>query len=715
MFPKSFGDDLVSAHSSVVWNANLVPYVQSDSDADAAFLLGVTQYFLRAFQFELLRRVAEGRISESIGPLGNDIDHTLRIFDFGKRSNNILQAMDPQAKLWIQNFVRGINFAQKNTAEPFEFSFLKIKSVPWTTADLVSVTRVLSADVNWFTWIKSLSIKQETGPDSNKLSPWQLEQIQILERVFLSLSKSGSNTWVIGPTLSQNGKGYIASDPHVGIIYPNLWLLAGIDSPSIKVVGMMLPAIPFVLLGRNEHMAWGGTNMRGMSTEFFNISQLDPKQFVIREELIKTRFYFDKKVQIRNSSLGPVLSDSPIFKDSQYSFAVKWMGHEVSDELGSFFKMNRAKDAKEFRAAFANYAVSAQNFLYIDSSGNIGHVLATRQPKRNYDRAQFGPLLDPSDDFLWKEFRGPLDLQVLRNPLSGFLASANDKPNFEKTQLGLFFAPSDRSQRIKNLISQKTTQNEKISLQDSILWQTDVFSQNAFDVKNRVVKILKEKFKAGEGFRDTNFKSLDDWDGRFEASSKGALIYSCMEAGLVDHIEARWQKQNFSEGSDQVQSLKLDSSSSLRELLKSSKIFQIFTTDDWTRILKNCFEGDLKVYSNWGEKHPLKFAHPFSNIPLVGKGFQLLERGESGSFDTIMKRAHRVNSGSSSTTYGATARHVSDMANIDENYFVLFGGQDSWVKSDAGSDQIALWDESKYLKIPLSKQLRSEYFPIRIK
>ena len=168
-----------------------------------------------------------------------------------------------------------------------------------------------------------------------------------------------------------------AFDPHRGLMLPNLWVIVGYKSPSMHSVGLTFPGVPMVLVGRNAHIAWGGTNMLALSSSLYDVSELNDDTFAERRVAMTVRWWFDRQVAIRDSALGPVISDAEIIqKLKPPPLAIRWRGHSVSDEFSAFLSVNRASNWREFRAAFAPYAVSGQNMLYADDRGNIGQVLA---------------------------------------------------------------------------------------------------------------------------------------------------------------------------------------------------------------------------------------------------------------------------------------------------------------------------------------------------
>ena len=101
--------------------------------------------------------------------------------------------------------------------------------------------------------------------------------------------------------------------------------------------------------------------------------------------------------------------------------------------------------------------------------------------------------------------------------------------------------------------------------------------------------------------------------------------------------------------------------------------------------------------------HRLRLAHPLSRLPLVGGGTVFAEEGVGGSSETLMKTAHATTAeGAHSVTYGSNARHVSDLSDPDENWFVLLGGQDGRFNSSTMLDQWELWRRGEYVRVPLT-------------
>ena len=114
----------------------------------------------------------------------------------------------------------------------------------------------------------------------------------------------GSNSLAVAGHRSDTGGALMANDPHLGILVPNVWLIAGVRSPSYHAVGLMAPGLPIFAIGRNPHIAWGGTNMRAASSDLYDVSKVPASEIDERSESIGVRWWFDSDVTVRETRWG---------------------------------------------------------------------------------------------------------------------------------------------------------------------------------------------------------------------------------------------------------------------------------------------------------------------------------------------------------------------------------------------------------------------------
>lgn len=708
--------DLPIEHEITIhWDDHQIPFIEAASDTDLAFALGLVHAHLRLGQMEISRRISQGRLAEMAGPLAVPIDHSLRILNFTRGVTATEAALPEESRAWLENFVHGINFYQANTpALPQEYSVLGLKREPWTVADILTIGRLSAADVNWLVWFPLLKLRErddwpalwqrlvETGSASLP-SFRKPRRLAFLSRLLGGLSRSGSNSFAVAAKRSKTGGTLMANDPHVNFTLPNLWLIVGCKSPSYHTVGLMLAGLPFFGLGRNQDIAWGGTNMRAASSDLYDISKLDAEEITERRETISVRGWFSHDIVIRETKFGPVLSDAPVFKHFKSSaFALRWLGHDVSDEITAFLKANRARNWQEFRQAFSLFAVPGLNMLYADVKGNIGQLMAVQLPSRNFDHPP-DLILDPRNpDALWGERIGADDLPTSYNPRAGFLVSSNNRPVDANVPISYFFAPDDRFARINTLLDA----NAKIGVSDLESIQQDVYMASAA----KLAKLIVDKIDA-LGLSDRQTANghdlvglLRSWDGHYTADSRGALAFEL----FLFHFTKVFAGGAFAEyaaaansGVVRVKTLMIDDLDRIDPVILRQNL-----RDALVRAAPQ-----LNDFVDWGDMHQIRLAHPLAFLPVVGGRYRFGDHPIGGSSDTVMKSAHGSTDERHFTAYGANARHISDLSDMDSNYFVMLGGQDGWFRSSAFLDQVPLWQSGQYVQVPLRLESVQAQFP----
>ncbi|MCA9312093.1 MAG: penicillin acylase family protein, partial [Phycisphaerales bacterium] len=427
-----------AAPAEVCWDTHSIPFILAGDDLDVPYLMGVTHAHLRLTQMEITRRLSQGRLSEMAGPPANRIDHTIRALALDRAVPEMVSTLPDETRRWIQRYVDGINdHRDLVAARPADYRLAGIGEEPWTIADVLTIGRLACMDINWGKWVSLLPLRDEPGwddymerlhafsaaarPSFGSGEPTPLDPL-------LDAGRTGSNCVAVAPSRSATGSALLAGDPHLGLPQPNLWCIIGYRSPSHAAVGLTFPGLPFVLVGRNPHLAWGGTNMHALASVLYALPAEEP--LVERSHRIRTRLFFDRTVTVRESALGPVISDAPLFREiADRPVALKWRGHEPSDESTAFLKASHAKTGEAFRAAFETFAAGSQNMLYADDQGNIGQVLAFEfHPAAGYAAAAPGPV-DPEDPRMqWGPGIDSTRLPSAVNPAAGFLVSANNTP-----------------------------------------------------------------------------------------------------------------------------------------------------------------------------------------------------------------------------------------------------------------------------------------------
>jgi penicillin amidase len=714
--------------TDILWNPQGVPYIITKNDDDAAFALGMVQAHLRLGQMEIARHIVQGRLSESLGTYFNDIDHTLRIINFYKAVPEILEKMPPKSRDWLKNFIAGINYYKNNLPrKPHDIDMFTFDTrEQWQEADAIALGKLGGTDLHWILFSKLLPLLEKNSPEAllalekefyaNAQTGFNADGIAQLnsdasgaEKMIALLkmfNKSGSNAYAISGDKSATHAPIFAADPHLGIFLPNFWLMAGIQSPSYHVVGMMAPGTPVFAFGRNQNLAWGGTNLRAIQTHFVDITN-DAKDHHITttKTIIKNRLWTDTAYHIRDSDMGVIISDSGLFPTlKKKTIALKWLGHYPTDEITAMLHVASAKNGTEFQDSLKDFGLPAQNMIFADIKGNIGNVLATSLTNRPaaFPKSLWSTPTAVTQDY--QKIYNATTLPAQINPASGFVVSANNIPiKGDNIPLVSWYTTSDdRIKRLNHLLSQ----NHRYSVADMMTFQKDTYSISSVALRDALVKHLNTM--GTDNFQDAEsvIMTLRDWDGTYNADSRGALLIEGFLDGILKPLYRQTNNKDLLNRLDQDSRLVGYTAHLLQSLSKHEA--QPIITQGLNRARQLG-----ETYDVWGDIHTMKLGHLASAIPVIGNQYVTDEFPASGNRETLMKTSSDRTPMPHSVNYGSNARQVSDLSNPDANYFLLLGGQDSFAGSDNYTDQVYLWRIGQYIQMPLSTDKIDRLFPFK--
>ena len=365
----------------------------------------------------------------------------------------------------------------------------------------------------------------------------------------------GSNSWVVGGAHTITGKPLLANDPHLSPSLPSVWYQMGLHCRTVSekcqydVSGYTFAGMPGVVIGHNKDIAWGLTNS-GVDVTDLYLEKLtgegylyDGKvvPFKTREETIKVAGGASKKIVVRETNNGPLLSDrddelvqvgkkagvdtaAPDRGDG-YGIALRWTALEAGTTMDAVFAMDKAADWDEFRAAAARFEVPSQNLVYADTRNNIGYTLPGRIPTRAEDHDGSVPAPGWDSKYRWTGYIDQDELPYEYNPERGYIVTANqaavgkDYPYTLTTDWGY----GTRSQRITDLIESKIKGDGKISTEDMRLMQTD----NSSEIAKLLVPQLLKIDVGDKDVREAQ-KLLEGWDYTQDADSAAAAYFNAV-------------------------------------------------------------------------------------------------------------------------------------------------------------------------------------------
>lgn len=716
-----------------------IPYIEAKNEADLYFAQGYVTAGDRLWQMDSLRRVARGQTAEIFGKQALNEDMRWRRFGFSQIAEETLKVMNPNLKNALENYARGVN-AYIATLDkdklPIEFQILQYQPTEWKTTDTIVIGKILADGLSttWYQDVNLANMKKSLPPEKfeqitnqvteydvvlfgkdkpkvksktasvnigSELNKFVAEDFLIrkksLERTgFYAEELAASNNWVISGKGTFDGNSLLANDPHLRATAPGIWYLSHLSTPDMKVSGVTFPGVPGVVLGHNEFIAWGATNV-GPDVQDVYLEEFNDKgeyktakgweKPAIRKEIIKVRTSVaktdtvDEVLEVIETKNGVVFNNS-----GEQKLSLKWTArNSVNEEFEAFILLNKAKNWDEFRESLKNYGGATQNFVYSDVKGNIGWQVAGQIPLRR-DGDGSMPYDGSTNKGDWIGSIPFDELPRLYNPPSGFIVTANQRivgTDYKYPQMTRQIAPPWRAKRIVELINS----NKKISMNDVSDIQHDVFN---FPLSEFAREIVKRKAASIE-----TLTILKGWDGKMNADSVGATIVD----GINNCVGNKIANDNKPASSYLI----------IQNILpyaipKDDKLWLPKNFTNWDELLKVCDTetnaklADVKGFGadssnwKWGDYNTADFFHPLSPALFVGEQFKASFTGVGGSSQTP------------NVGQNVSMRFIAKPANWDETRHVIPLGQSGNPQSSHWKDQFEYWRTGKAVVFPFTNE-----------
>ena len=725
-----------------------IPYIEAKNDEDLYFAQGYVTASDRLWQMDLLRRNERGELAEVLGNTVLEQDKQHRTLGFAQEVEIEFVRASPGARTVLEAYANGVNAyiasLDLKTLPP-EFQILQYKPKPWTPADSLLVGK-LFAEALSNTWrldimraaLAALPAEKRAGlmpeispldvlvvgndsrannktasaiqPSGDTHESSTQETLLALARdqeiAAQSLARVGvyaeglaaSNNWVVSGKHTASGKPLLANDPHLQASAPSIWYLVHLSAPGQRVAGVAAPGGPGVILGHNEYITWGMTNV-GPDVQDLYEEKFDPnnpkryqtpagwRDADVRQEEIKVRKGFTDSATDTVAFDVTVTQHGPIvFEKGGKRYALRWTALDPAlNKADSAYVINRARNWKEFSAALESFTAPTQNIVYADTAGHIGYHAAGVVPIRKSGDGSV-PYDGSTDDGDWIKYIPIKDLPTLYDPPSGIIVTANqrivgtDYPYF----LTHSWAQPYRARRIFELLNEKP----KLTTDDFRRIQGDVYSIGGVSFARQVSKILRPGLKPDEAKLGELLDSFNQWDGLMNSDSRVAPIVVQMRlafrsriltAALGDELIKVYQWSNFDTTIDRL----------IAEQPKEWLPKEFATYSD---LLRACYEDARKVMAKnvgedeskwkWGELFKVNFRHPLSSAPMIGLQFTVAPVPQNGSGGS----AATVNVGAN-----VSMRLIADTSNWDQTQHGITLGESGIPSSPHWSDQLADW------------------------
>jgi penicillin amidase len=561
----------------IVRDADAIPHIRANDEADALFGLGYVHAQERLWQMEFQRRVAYGRLAEVVGPEGLPADRLLRTIGLARAAREAWPKIDGRSRALIEAYVAGINAflaGHHGGGLPVEFALLRTSPEPWTGVDVVAwqKTMALNLSANWREELLRVQLEARVGADGAaalmpaytrggpvilptdavlrarpigagapgtvpapaggpvSIAPGAVADMAALAAIIDRLDVApplggGSNNWVVSGARTITGKPLLANDPHLAGQAPAVWYLAHLTGGALDVIGATLPGVPGVMIGRNQRIAWGITALLGDVQDLYleRVNTRDQAEYAgglepvrVVRETIKVRGQADVPLRVRLTRHGPIVSD--VLERPQATLAFRWTGLDPDDATAEcFIRVNLAGSWPQFTEALRRMHVPLLNFVYADVDGNIGYYGPGAYPVRSAGDGT-RPVPGWTGDHEWRGYLHESEWPWAYNPSRGYLLSANNKvaPEGFPFALGSSWEAPYRAARIAELIEGTS----KMAVEDMHRMQRDVRSAQAAVV---LPFLLSARPLDSAGREAMDF--LRDWDGTLDGSSPQAALY----------------------------------------------------------------------------------------------------------------------------------------------------------------------------------------------
>ena len=728
-----------------------IPYIEAKNQEDLYFAQGYVTASDRLWQMDLLRRTERGELAEVLGAGPNNAaleqDKQHRTLGFAQEVDAELVQAAPASRALLEAYAQGVNAyigSLDARSLPPEFQILQYKPKPWTPADSLLITKVFAEGLS-STWRldlmraalaglpaeKRAGLMPETSPldvlvvgkdsketnrkassahpagSSNNFSRETLLALardgelanQALARVGLyAEGLAASNNWVVSGQHTATGKPLLANDPHLPGTAPSIWYMVHLSAPGLHVAGVSAPSGPGVIIGHNDRIAWGMTNV-GPDVQDLYEEKFDPanpqryltpegwRNVDVRHEEIKVRKGFTDSatdtvtLDVSITRHGPI-----IFQNGSKRYALRWTALDPKlNTTDSVYMINRARDWKDFNDALRTFTAPTQNIVYADVDGHIGYHAAGVVPIRRSGDGSL-PYDGSTDEGDWINFIPIEKLPMLYDPPSGIIVTANqrivgsDYPFF----LTHSWAQPYRARRILDLL----TRTPKLTADDFRRIQGDVYSIGNVLFAREIAKALRPRLTPADTKLGELLDNLDKWDGLVNADSHIApLLWQIriafrsrvLAAALGDDLVKTYQWGNFDVTIDRL-------------ITEQPKDWLPKEFSSYADLLLACYQDARAVLTKnigtdeskwtWGEMVKVRFTHPLAGAPLIGLQFTIPPFPQNGTGGL----AATPNVGGS-----VSMRLIADPSDWDKTQHGIALGESGIPSSPHWNDQLADW------------------------
>jgi penicillin amidase len=741
-----------------------IPHIYASNEKDLFLAQGYIHAQDRFFQMDLWRHTGEGRLSEMFGESMIGTDKFLRTMGWTRTVQEELTQLDPDILSNLEAYAEGVNAYLSDhvrTEISFEYAILALlapsyEPAPWEPVDTVTWAKVMAFDLsgNSSGWqdleraklykllgeekAKELhpsypddnptivpdpafeTVYSEQHPEAAWLQSFSSQSSSQAMGLITTKGIPGSNSWAISGSRTSTGEPILANDPHLGVQMPSIWYEIGLhcrpvsESCRFNVTGFSFAGVPGVVIGHNDWIAWGLTNVGPDVLDLYieRINPENPNQYevnghwedmIIVDEVIEVAGGDSQVLSIRHTRHGPVFSDiDDRFDDlgqttnlevpSDYVVSVRWTAFDPTFTLQALTRVNLAQDWESFRDAVTEFDVPSQNLIYADVYGNIGYQTPGKIPIRANGDGLF-PVPGWTDEYEWERFIPFEELPYSLNPTQGFIVTANNAimgPDYPYS-ISKTWDLGYRARRISDLIQNKST----ISIEDVQAIQGDNYNQ----IATVLIPLLKD-LTYDDSTLIEHVTALGEWNYQNLATSQQAAIFNSFWRHLLietfgdevpDHIPSSSYAIRLVETLlnqpnnpwwDDIETPQVENRNEILSRAFASGIAEIQE-----------FLGRNSKNWQWGELHTLTFKHQMGIGPLD----LLFSRGPfpTSGGSSIVNANSWVESEGYEVVVLPSMRMIVDLSNLENSFTMHTTGQSGHAFHPHYIDMAELWGNNQ--------------------
>ncbi|MEY3437175.1 MAG: hypothetical protein RL335_1631 [Bacteroidota bacterium] len=562
----------LKGNTEVYFDERMVPHVFSDNEEDAYFVQGYLHAKFRLWQMEFQTHFISGRISEIVGDKGLEVDRKHRRMGITSAAEKTLAMWEADTEIMnmCNAYTAGINAYISDLPEsklPLEYKLLGYKPERWTNLKSVLFFKAMTMDLaggdNDFEQTNLLRILGEDdfqmlfpeAPDS--LSPIIPKGVPFTKSTEIPIQPinadaeyfhrqdsvwfadqfkpdpdNGSNNWVLSGSKTQSGSPILCNDPHLGLTLPAIWFEIHIQTPTSNAYGVSFPGLPGVVIGFNDHIAFGFTNAGRDMKDYYEIKFKDEsrseywfngewKKADLRIEQINIKGKQPYIDTVSYTIFGPVIYDKT-FNDrlkQHKAYALSWIAHSPSNPMRMWYQLNRAKNYNDYLEAIKYFNEPSQNILFASKENDIAVKQEGNFPLRWPGQGKFiMPGFDSS--YMWKGYIPREDNPFVHNPTQGYISSANQRP-VDSTYP--YFIPGNYDMYRGISINRRLDSIKNATPQDMMKLQNDNYDVFAEQLRPIMLKYVNRNELSKQA---VNFiTQLETWDLKRSVEASGATIF----------------------------------------------------------------------------------------------------------------------------------------------------------------------------------------------